>query len=75
MGTAPSANQLQPYSSVAQLRYSLRCGLPRDRRTIWKALAREGMLRPLQCARENGCFWDTETCSEAAGRGHLAAVQ
>ena len=29
----------------------------------------------LQWARENGCPWDEETCSEAASGGHLETLK
>jgi hypothetical protein len=28
----------------------------------------------LKWARENGCLWDADTCSEAALRGHFEAL-
>ena len=56
----------------------------RGTRTPARASGREAQGRPraeasaatgLQWARENGCPWDENTCSDAAQGGHLAALQ
>lgn len=62
-------------TSVTQLQYSFECGLSRDCSALCSTMARLGELEALQCARENGCFWDWKTCQAAAGAGHLELLQ
>ena len=38
-------------------------------------VAQNGHLEVLQCARSQGCPWDSDTCYEAAQNGHLEVLQ
>lgn len=61
-------------TSVAQLSYSVECGLNPVDKICWLS-ARYGRLDLLQWARSNDCPWDRHTCSMAAWGGHLAVLQ
>lgn len=71
----PLTSFVNPDSSVSQLRYSLRCGLPTDNVRVCNSLARLGKLEPLRFARQNGCVVNVDTSAEAAGSGHLPTLK
>ncbi|MFB1021111.1 MAG: ankyrin repeat domain-containing protein, partial [Flavobacteriales bacterium] len=44
-------------------------------KVLCKRAARDGDLKMLQWARQNGCPWDESTCAYAAEGGHLKVLQ
>jgi len=46
-----------------------------DKIVICKIAARNGWLDLLIWARQNGCEWDSWTCTYAAGNGHLEVLK
>lgn len=57
-------------TSLSQLRYSFRFGIPREGVDWCTLSARVGNLEVLKWARRRGCLWDEQTCTLAASGGH-----
>lgn len=62
-------------SSMSQLLYGFKCGLPRDLPELCRALASCCKVELLECAREHGCPWDERPCRFAAAGENLTTLQ
>ncbi|CAM9667025.1 unnamed protein product, partial [Sphacelaria rigidula] len=62
------------HTSVAQLLYSLECGLHLPAK-LCAAAAGFGRLDVLKCLRARNCPWDKTICHRAASAGYLEILQ
>ena len=68
-----TTSYVKSYTSVSQMQYGFKCGLPR--KNICAAAARVGNMEILRFARSSGFPWNSVVCTYAALGGHLEVLQ